>query len=89
MLINHVIIQNKLGLHARASAKLVAIASKYNSDIFIQKDNQTIDGKSIMAVMMLSAKKGTELMITTKGQDEIPQMEAILALINDLFGEGI
>ena len=42
-----------------------------------------------MAVMMLSAKKGTELMITTQGQDEIPQMEAILALINDLFGEGI
>lgn len=78
---------NKLGLHARASAKFVATASRFQSCINITKDNKTINGKSIMGVMMLAANKGTILNIEIEGPDEIELDNAITNLINNRFGE--
>lgn len=89
MLSQEIEISNMLGLHARASAKLVATASRYQSEIYLQKDNQRINGKSIMAVMMLAASKGTRLIISTEGKDEAQLLRAIIDLIENKFGEGI
>ncbi|TBR44781.1 HPr family phosphocarrier protein [Marinomonas agarivorans] len=88
MLEQSITIINKLGLHARASGKLVETTSKFSCDITIEKDGRTVDGKSIMALMMLAASKGTELTIKTSGVDESDAMIAITDLINDYFGEG-
>ncbi|PAV25344.1 phosphocarrier protein [Tamilnaduibacter salinus] len=79
---------NKLGLHARAAAKLVSTASEYNSDVKIRKGEQTVDGKSIMSVMMLAASQGTEIDLIIDGDDEEEAREALVALIDDYFGEG-
>lgn len=78
---------NKLGLHARASAKFVATASRYQSHIDVCKGNQTVNGKSIMGVMMLAASQGTELTMHIDGPDENEMMTAMMALIEQRFGE--
>ena len=79
---------NKLGLHARATAKLVKLASSFTSEIQLKRNQRTVNGKSIMAVMLLAASKGTEINLIIEGEDELKAMDAILQLINDKFGEG-
>jgi phosphocarrier protein HPr len=79
---------NKLGLHARAAGKLVETTSKFSCDITIEKDGRNVDGKSIMAMMMLAAGKGTQITIKANGEDEEEALHAIIALINNRFGEG-
>ena len=81
-------ITNKLGLHARASAKLTQLAGGFQSEVWMEKGSRRINAKSIMGVMMLAAGIGTEISIETDGADEQQAMEALLALINDKFGEG-
>lgn len=78
---------NKLGLHARAAGKLVETTSRFTCDITIEKEGRNVDGKSIMAMMMLAAGKGTEIHIKTNGDDEIEALDAIIELINNRFGE--
>ncbi|NOY67601.1 MAG: HPr family phosphocarrier protein [Gammaproteobacteria bacterium] len=87
MLETKVIIINKLGLHARAAAKFVTLASKFASDISLKKNNQEVNGKSIMGVMMLAASKGTELVLIATGDDEIQSSEELHQLIQSRFGE--
>lgn len=83
-----VTISNKLGLHARASAKLTKLAGSYACDVWMARNGRRINAKSIMGVMMLAAGLGSEVEIETDGQDEQQAMDALLALINDKFGEG-
>lgn len=87
MITTKITIINKLGLHARAAAKFVAIASKFLSELEVKKDNQSVNGKSIMGVMMLAASKGTELELNFDGEDEQAMHDAIVALIENRFGE--
>ena len=87
MLSKKILITNKLGLHARASAKLVHVASRYASEIILIKDQQRVNGKSIMGVMMLAASKGTEVEIEVTGEDEVAALDAIDHLIANRFGE--
>jgi phosphocarrier protein len=87
MLERPVTIINKLGLHARAAAKLVTTASSFSSSIELQKDGQKVNGKSIMGVMMLAASRGTELVIITSGKDEQAAADELEALIAARFGE--
>lgn len=87
MLIKKVLIINKLGLHARASAKLVNLAGRFASEIHFSRNGKQVNGKSIMGVMMLAASKGSELEITVNGEDEVEAMSALENLINDKFGE--
>ena len=79
---------NKLGLHARASAKLTQLAGKYQCEVWMSKGARRINAKSIMGVMMLAAGKGSQVVIETDGPDEVEAMDALLALIADYFGEG-
>ena len=79
---------NKLGLHARASAKLTQLAGKYKCEVWMAKGTRRINAKSIMGVMMLAAGKGSKVTLETDGADETEAMEALLALIADYFGEG-
>jgi len=79
---------NKLGLHARASAKLTQIANQFDSDIWIEKNDKKVNAKSIMGVMMLAASQGSNVIITTEGPDEKDALNSIVTLINDFFGEG-
>ncbi|WP_418318468.1 HPr family phosphocarrier protein [Piscinibacter sakaiensis] len=81
-------ISNKLGLHARASAKLSKLAGSFKSEVFLARDGRRVNAKSIMGVMMLAAGMGSELELEVDGSDEESAAEAILALINDKFGEG-
>ena len=83
-----VLIINKLGLHARASAKLTQLASSFKCEVMLSRGNRRVNAKSIMGVMMLAAAKGTTINIETNGEDEAGAMRALLALINDYFGEG-
>ncbi len=78
---------NKLGLHARAAAKLVSAASRFACDIEIHKNSQIVNGKSIMGVMMLAASQGTELLFRIDGLDELAAMACIEQLIAERFGE--
>lgn len=78
---------NKLGLHARASAKFVSTAARYQSQIDVTKDAQTINGKSIMGVMLLAANKGSELTLNIDGPDEAAMEKALVELINNRFDE--
>ena len=87
MIREDVMIINKLGLHARAAAKLVNCASKYASDIQIIRDTQQVNGKSIMGVMMLAASKGTALALEVAGEDEVEAVAALKKLIAERFGE--
>lgn len=88
MLEKSIEIINKLGLHARAAAKLTAVAARYSCTIQITKEQRTIDAKSIMAVMMLAASKGTWITLMTDGEDESEAMAALEELINNRFDEG-
>jgi phosphocarrier protein len=81
-------ISNKLGLHARASAKLTKLAGSFASDIHMSRSGRRINAKSIMGVMMLAAGMGTEVEIEAVGADEQQALQAIVALIADRFGEG-
>lgn len=83
-----VLIINKLGLHARASAKLTQLASSFKCEVMLSRNNRRVNAKSIMGVMMLAAARGVTITIETTGADEEAAMEAIVALINDYFGEG-
>lgn len=79
---------NKLGLHARASAKLHALAQEFEASIVMEKDGQKADAKSIMSIMMLAASKGTEVWLEVDGPDEDAAFAAIHKLINNRFDEG-
>jgi phosphocarrier protein HPr len=81
-------IVNRLGLHARASAKFVSTAAKFQSHIDIIKDGQIVNGKSIMGVMMLAANKGSSITLEIDGPDEEAMNKALVELINNCFGEG-
>jgi phosphocarrier protein len=81
-------ITNKLGLHARASAKLSQLASRFKSEVWITRNGKRVNAKSIMGVMMLAAAKGSAVEIETSGADEADAMNAIAGLIADKFGEG-
>ncbi len=83
-----VTISNKLGLHARASAKLTKLAGGFQSEVHLSRNGRRVNAKSIMGVMMLAAGLGSEIEVETSGADEQPAMDAIVALINDKFGEG-
>ncbi|MHB8534268.1 MAG: HPr family phosphocarrier protein [Sulfuricaulis sp.] len=83
-----IIIINKLGLHARASAKFVSLASEFESEIILRRNGQQINGKSIMGIMMLAAAKGADLEVCADGKDEKKAIEALTDLVNDRFGEG-
>jgi phosphocarrier protein len=82
-----VFIVNKLGLHARAAAKLVSLASGFKSEITLARDGQQVNGKSIMGVMMLAAAKGTVLKICANGIDEIKAIDALTELVGNRFEE--
>ncbi|MBF0281253.1 MAG: HPr family phosphocarrier protein [Zetaproteobacteria bacterium] len=88
MITTRVKIQNKLGLHARASAAFVALAGRFESDVFLEKDGVQVNAKSIMGLMMLAAAKGTMLQLSVEGCDEEEASRAIIALIDDKFAEG-
>ncbi|MDZ4202969.1 MAG: HPr family phosphocarrier protein [Gallionella sp.] len=88
MLQQDALIINKLGLHARASAKLTQLASAFKCEVMLSRNNRRINAKSIMGVMMLAAAKGSTITIETSGADEAEAMQAIVDLINDYFGEG-
>ncbi len=87
MLAEQIEIINKLGLHARAAAKFVSTATRFESAIKVSKDGREVDGKSIMSVMMLAASKGTTLEIQVEGPDEEEALSALLTLINNKFDE--
>jgi len=78
---------NKLGLHARASAKLTQTASSFASDVWMERNGRRVNAKSIMGVMMLAAAKGTTVIVDVEGPDADEAMQAIEALIADRFGE--
>lgn len=78
---------NKAGLHARASTKFVQLANKYRCNVTVGKDDQEVNGKSIMGVLMLVATKGTTLTIKAKGDRAVECVDALVALVNDKFGE--
>lgn len=79
---------NKLGLHARASAKLTKLASQFHSDVWLTRKDRKINAKSIMGVMTLAANKGSTIAIETIGEDEVEAITALVALVEDYFGEG-
>ena len=81
-------ISNKLGLHARASAKLTKIAGSFPCEVWLSRGERRVNAKSIMGVMMLAAGVGTEVTLETSGEREQEAMDALLALIQDKFGEG-
>ncbi|MDD2914654.1 MAG: HPr family phosphocarrier protein [Gallionella sp.] len=88
MLQQDAVIINKLGLHARASAKLTQLASSFKCEVMMSRNNRRVNAKSIMGVMMLAAAKGATVGIETDGPDEAEAMQAIVTLINGYFGEG-
>ena len=79
---------NKLGLHARASAKFTQLAARYKSDVWLTRNGRRINAKSIMGVMMLAAGKGAKVTLEADGADEEAALAALTALVNDKFGEG-
>ena len=81
-------ISNKLGLHARASAKLTKLAGGFKSEVHLSRNSRRVNAKSIMGVMMLAAGLGSEVEIETDGADEQAALDALIALVNDKFGEG-
>lgn len=80
-------ISNKLGLHARASAKFVSLASTYPCEVWVERDSKRVNGKSIMGIMMLAAAKGTALRLETVGTQEDACAEALRTLVENRFGE--
>lgn len=88
MIKTHTSISNKLGLHARASAKFTKLAGSFASEVWMSKGERRVNAKSIMGVMMLAAGLGSSVEIETSGPDEQAAMAALLALVADKFGEG-
>ena len=88
MIKKEVEIVNKLGLHARASAKLTQTATRFSCEINLARNGRRVNAKSIMGVMMLAAAKGSQIVVETEGTDEADAMKAITELIADYFGEG-
>ena len=82
-----VIIQNRLGVHARPAALLVKEAARFRSEVFLSKNGLEVNGKSIMGVMMLAAERGSEIEIRVEGEDAAEALAALLALIDSGFGE--
>lgn len=87
MIKTHTTISNKLGLHARASAKLTKLAGSYPCEVWLSRGERRVNAKSIMGVMMLAAGLGSEITVETDGEREQEAMSAVLALIQDRFGE--
>jgi phosphocarrier protein HPr len=89
MIRQSILVSNALGLHARAAAKLVRLASRFSSEIHLSREeaNQRIDSKSILGILMLAAKQGTHLVFTVEGQDEAEAFDAIRGLFDSKFGE--
>ncbi|MDR0964968.1 MAG: HPr family phosphocarrier protein [Myxococcales bacterium] len=81
------LVVNTLGLHARAAAQLVKLSSRFNCDVFLVKDDQEVNGKSIMGVLMLAAAKGAIVNVRTEGEDALAALAAIGQLFQDGFGE--
>ena len=79
---------NRLGLHARAASKLVSTAAEFQSSVFVVRDDRRVNAKSIMGVLMLAAPVGTEIGFECEGPDEADALAALVALVNDRFGEG-
>ena len=88
MLRQQIEIVNRLGLHARASAKLTQLAGSFQSEVWMTRDGRRVNAKSIMGVMMLAAGKGSSVELETDGPDEQAAMDALTGLIKDKFGEG-
>ncbi len=88
MIQQNVAIINKLGLHARASAKLTKLAGSFPCQVWVAKGDRRVNAKSIMGVMMLAAGIGSEVILETDGEQEAEAMQALVVLINDKFGEG-
>lgn len=88
MIQQSITISNKLGLHARASAKLTKLAGSFACDVHLSRGDRRVNAKSIMGVMMLAAGKGAQVTVETDGEGEQAAMDALLTLINDKFGEG-
>lgn len=88
MIHSTITIGNRLGLHARASAKLTKLAGSFGCEVHLTRGGRRVNAKSIMGVMMLAAGIGSEIQIETEGEDEQRAMDAIRALIDDKFGEG-
>ena len=88
MLKQEVEIINKLGLHARASSKFTQTAGRFQCEVWVTRKGRRVNGKSIMGLMMLAAAKGSTIELETDGADEAEAMQALVALINDYFGEG-
>jgi phosphocarrier protein len=88
MIREQVVISNKLGLHARAAAKLVHTASAFESEIYIGTDHEEVNAKSILGILTLAATKGTTLTVRVEGDDEQAAVAAILTLFEEKFGEG-
>lgn len=87
MIAKQLLIINKLGLHARAAAKVATLANTFSCNVKITANNKSVDGKSVMALMLLAAAKGTPISIECTGQNEVIALENICALINNYFGE--
>lgn len=88
MPVQNVEIINKLGLHARASAKFTQTAAQFQANVWLSRNGRRVNGKSIMGVMMLAAAKGSQIEIETEGPDEEAAMLALVGLVADRFGEG-
>ena len=88
MIKTSVTISNKLGLHARASAKLTKLAGSFPCEVWLARGDRRVNAKSIMGVMMLAAGIGTTVQLETHGDQELQAMDALVALMNDKFGEG-
>jgi phosphocarrier protein HPr len=87
MVEQNVVIQNRLGLHARACSVFVKEAAKYTSHVIVARDGLEVNGKSILGVMMLAAERGAELTLRTEGADERVALAALVQVVNDKFGE--
>lgn len=87
MVTSTIIICNRLGLHARAAAKFANAANRFSSNVRVRCRDKTIDGKSIMALMLLAASKDTEIEITVQGEDEVLALETLVELVTNKFGE--
>ncbi|THD01651.1 phosphocarrier protein HPr [Panacagrimonas perspica] len=87
MMERNVDIVNRLGLHARAAAKLVTLASKFSSDVRVRKDAREVSGKSIMGVMMLAAAQGSQITLIAEGEDAENALDELAGLVADRFGE--
>ena len=86
-LVKELLVQNKMGIHARPAAMIVRITNKFKADVFVEKDEEQVNGKSIMGVMMLAAECGSTITITANGVDEEAAVAALAALVARGFGE--